>query len=145
MFLLHDTLQYDDDLWLQCNVCAEWKKRERDNRRVGLLSSLQFSSFSKTTTCRFLMTSLLWYTQFCACTHTHTHPVDYVINAHRQKFLGHQTQEHIYLAIVTIVATLMSLIGLIVVVCVISEAAGKAVERQKGKAVVSESVRKRDR
>lgn len=35
-----------------------------------------------------------------------------------------------------IIAVLMYFIGFVVVVCVISEAAGKTVDRQKGKAVV---------
>lgn len=47
---------------------------------------------------------------------------------------------------VSIVAVLMLLlIGFVVVMCVISEAAGKAVDRQKGKAVVRQSDRQTDR
>lgn len=43
------------------------------------------------------------------------------------------------------IAVLMHFIGFVVVVCVISEAAGKTVERQKGKAVVRQKDTNKDR
>ena len=44
-----------------------------------------------------------------------------------------------------VVAVFMYFIGFVVVICVISEAAGKTVERQKGKAVVGEKGTDKDR
>lgn len=44
-----------------------------------------------------------------------------------------------------VIAALMHFIGFVVVVCVISEAVGKTVDRQKGKAVVRQKDADKDR